>query len=154
MVMLSFIVFKHDDIFRISVLVLIVLIFLIVVIDSVCLVIDVEVVVVVASITGTVFLLDDDGAVLTRVVLFGVAELLVDVRLLDPRPIRRKWLCLLRRPGSPEVHHGRLHLLRARLNKQPLLILRIHTAVVNVHKVAILATILVVDFFVRGALLL
>ena len=111
-------------------------------------------VVVVASITGTVFLLDDEGAVLTRVVLFGVAELLVDVRLLDPRPVRRKWLCLLRWPSSPEVHHGRLHLLRARLNKKPLLVLRIHTAVVNVHKVAILATILVVDFFVRGALLL
>ena len=112
------------------------------------------VVFVASSIAGTGLLLDDAGAVLTRVVLFGVAELLVDVRLLDPRPIRRKWLRLLRWPSSPEVHHGRLHLLRARLNKKPLLVLRIHTAVVNVHKVAILATILVVDFFVRGALLL
>lgn len=91
------------------------------------------------------------GARIIRVILFSVAELLVNVRLLDPRPIRREWR-LIRWPCSPEVHHCRLHLLR-RLKQELLLIICSYATIINIDKVAILSSVLVKDFIIISALL-
>ena len=95
------VVIKHDYVLRISV-----------VVDGVRLILCVEKVTVIFSVTISKRFMGSTparDARIVRVVLFSVAELLVDVRLLDPRPIRRKRR-LRSGSGPPEVTQSRLHL--------------------------------------------